>query len=64
MAGLGSYVLDVTAGRWSSSEVFDRLFGINNTYERNVEGWVALVHPDDREMMVGYFIDEVLGKGL
>ncbi|TRZ66712.1 MAG: EAL domain-containing protein [Rhodocyclaceae bacterium] len=64
VAGLGSYVLDIPSGRWKSSEVFDRLFGIDQTYERTVEGWAALVHPDDRDMMVDYFSNEVLGKGL
>jgi len=64
VAGLGSYVLDIPAGRWTSSEVFDKLFGIDKAHDRSVEGWVALVHPDDQQMMIGYFTDEVLGKGL
>ena len=63
VAGLGSYVTDIRSGIWTSSEVLDQLFGINKEYERTVEGWGALVHPDDRASMVTYFVDEVVGKG-
>ena len=63
IAGLGSYVLDISAGVWKSSDVLDALFGIDESYERSVEGWAALGHPDDRAAMVDYFANEVLGKG-
>jgi PAS domain S-box-containing protein len=63
IAGLGSYVLDILTGVWVSSEVLDKVFGIDKTYERTVAGWAALTHPDDRQMMVEYFTQEVLGRG-
>ena len=63
IAGLGSYVVNVGTGLWTSSDVLDQLFGIGKEYVRSVEGWAALVHPDDRAMMVAYFANDVLGKG-
>ncbi|MCY2926789.1 MAG: PAS domain S-box protein [Planctomycetota bacterium] len=64
IASLGSYVVDdVAVGAWRSSEVLDELFGIDETYERSLEGWVNLIHPDDQEMMAAYFRDEVCGQG-
>jgi len=63
LAGLGSYYLSFLTGRWKSSDVLDKLFGIDATYERSVEGWTKLVHPDDRPMMVRYFETEVVGQG-
>jgi PAS domain S-box-containing protein len=63
IAGLGSYVQDIPTGLWKSSDVLDSVFGIDEAYERSVDGWAALIHPDDRTMMVDYFRDEVLGKG-
>ena len=62
IAGMGSYVLDIPTGAWTSSEVCDGVFGINGSYQRSVEGWTALVHADDRAMMNDYFRDEVLGR--
>ncbi len=62
VAGLGSYVLDVSTGRWSSSAVQDQIFGIDASYERSIESWSNLVHPADRQMMIEYFRDEVLGR--
>jgi PAS domain S-box-containing protein/diguanylate cyclase (GGDEF)-like protein len=62
-AGLGSYALDIRTGRWSSSEILDAVLGIGSDYPHDVNGWTALVHPDDRAMMAHYFADEVVGKG-
>ena len=63
IASLGSYVLDIPSGLWRSSDVLDDLFGIDQTYPRSVEGWMALVYPADRAMMADYFKNEVLGQG-
>lgn len=62
IAGLGSYVLDIPGGVWTSSEVLNGIFGIDSAYVRSVEGWVALIHPDDQQMMADYFSNEVLGQ--
>ncbi len=63
IAGLGSYVLDIPTGRWISSEMLDQIFGIDGAYERSIEGWEALLHPNDRAMMVNYFRNDVIGQG-
>ncbi|MEI6560777.1 MAG: PAS domain S-box protein [Verrucomicrobiota bacterium] len=62
VAVMGSYILDIPAGLWRSSDTLDTVFGIDASYARTVEGWAALVHPEDREMMGEYFQCEVLGK--
>jgi len=62
IAGLGSYVLDIPTGRWSSSDVLDDIFGIDENYERSVAGWLSLIHPEWQERMGHYCSDEVLGK--
>ena len=63
IANLGSYALDIRTGTWKSSDVLDRLFGIDETYERTVEGWEMLIHPDDRMMMEQYLFSEIIGEG-
>lgn len=63
IAGIGSYWIDIASGLWTSSDVLDRLFGINKDYQRTVEGWAGVVHPDDRAMMVEYFTNDVIGHG-
>ncbi len=62
IAGLGSYVLDLRTMLWSSSDVLDEIFGIGPDYVRDVEGWTALIYPDDREPMAAYFKEDVLGQ--
>ena len=59
---LGSYVLDVASGLWTSTEVLDEIFGIGPAYPRNVEGWSNIIHPDDRAGMIGYLQSEVLTR--
>ncbi len=62
VANLGIYELDIAKGRWASSETLDLIFGICKTFERSVEGWVSLIHPEDREFMTAHFKNEVLGQ--
>lgn len=57
IARLGTYSLDLKSMIWTSSDVLDEIFGIGTGYSRNIEGWRALVHPEDRERMAGYFAD-------
>ncbi len=59
-ANIGSYKLDIGTGIWESSEVLDGIFGIDENFPRTVEGWLALVHPDDRAMMEDHFLNEVV----
>jgi PAS domain S-box-containing protein len=61
-AFIGSYKGDLFAGLWESSEVLDQIFGIDESYNRSVQGWLDLVHPDEREMMDRYFLEEVISK--
>lgn len=62
IAGLGTYILDINSGIWKSSEVMDLIFGIDESYLRDVAGWEALIHPDDKAMMHDYLLSEVLGR--
>ena len=60
---IGSYKTDFTSGFWESSEVLDQIFGIDKNYNRNIQGWLDIVHPDDREMMRLYVTNEVVSNG-
>ena len=62
IAGLGSYITDLRRREWTSSDVLDQLFGIGKDYVRNIEGWVALVHPDEQQKMIDHFVKEVIGE--
>ena len=62
VAHIGSYVLDIPSGKWTSSETLDTVFGIGKDYDRSVGGWSALIHPDDRERMNRHFAGIVADK--
>ncbi len=61
IARLGTYVLDIETGIWKSSEILDSIFGIEDSYEKTVENWANVIHPDWRQIMVDYFVNQVLG---
>jgi PAS domain S-box-containing protein len=62
IAAMGSYSLDFTTGLWKSSDILDRIFGIDAAYIRSVAGWGDLIHPDHRQQMDDYFTHEVMGR--
>ncbi|HEY4611907.1 MAG TPA: PAS domain S-box protein [Bacteroidota bacterium] len=63
VASLGHYVFDVATGSWTSSEVLDEIFGIDAQYTKNVEGWLAIVHPEQRADMAAYLANHVIKSG-
>ena len=62
VAKLGHYSFDIRRGIWSSSPGLDALFGIDDDFPHDVEGWLAIVHPEFRHEMERYLHEEVLGK--
>ena len=63
-AFIGSYKADFIAGYWESSEVLDTIFGIDTNYDRTVQGWLGIVHPEDRDSMCHYLQEDVIAKGM
>jgi PAS domain S-box-containing protein len=64
IAGLGSYALDFSSSTWTSSDVLDSIFGIDEKFEHSIAGWSDLIHPADRQHMTDYLANEVTGKHL
>jgi PAS domain S-box-containing protein len=62
IAGLGNYWIDLTTGNWQGSEIFDHFLGIDEAYERTMASWPLLIHVSDRQKMVDYFTNEVIGR--
>ena len=61
-AFIGSYKADFVKGFWESSEILDQIFGIDKNYNRSIQGWFDLIHPDDLLMMDNHFKENVIAK--
>jgi PAS domain S-box-containing protein len=59
---IGSYMTDLIANIWASSEALDIIFGIDKNYNKSTTGWVSIVHPDWQQELSDYLVNEVLGK--
>ncbi|PKO88046.1 MAG: hypothetical protein CVU18_08685 [Betaproteobacteria bacterium HGW-Betaproteobacteria-12] len=62
LARLGHYDFAPPADRWSCSPELAAIFGIDAGYPHTAAGWLALVHPEEREAMARYLQEEVLGR--
>lgn len=45
LAQIGAYWFDIRTGKWDSTPLFDQIFGIDDTYPKDIDGWSRLVHP-------------------
>lgn len=63
-AAVGHYSLDPVAGTWTGSAVLDEIFGIDDAYERTIDSWLAIVHPDDRNVIETCMRNHALGDCL
>jgi len=61
IARVGHYEFVLKTDTWSCSEALMDTYGIDASYVRDFSGWTAIVHPDDREMMTDYVVNEVFG---
>lgn len=62
VARIGSYDFDIVGDVWKSSTVLDEIFGIGPDDVRTMKSWSELVHPDDRQEMLLYFVNHVVGQ--
>ena len=58
-AHIGSYKIDFVAGFWESSEVLDQIFGIDKHYNRSIQGWLDILHPEEKDSFDRYLREEV-----
>ena len=62
-ARFGHYDYDITKDFWISSPTLDEIFGIGPGYSMTAAGWLALVHPLDRDLMQEYFVHQIIESG-
>lgn len=62
---IGSYKSEFSPNdKWETSEVCDLIFGINGDYDKTVQGWTELLHPDCADEMIEYLTKDVMQKNV
>jgi PAS domain S-box-containing protein len=62
IAHLGNFAFDIVDGTWTSSDELDELYGIEPAFERSLEEWSTIIHPDDRIMLEEFLANEVISQ--
>jgi PAS domain S-box-containing protein len=62
VAKLGHFVLDIASGRWEGSDALFTLMGIDASFDRTIDGWLRVVHPDHREAVRHHLLNEVIAR--
>jgi PAS domain S-box-containing protein len=57
---LGSYYYDIKGDNWISSKKLDEIFGIDAGFPKTSAGWSQIMHPEDREEMLKYLLEDVI----
>ena len=63
IANLGRYAYDLRSDRWTSSDILDDIFGIDDDYPRDARHWLDLVAPGFRQQMQTY-LQAIIGQRL
>ena len=61
VAGLGYYIYHYSTGRFTTSQPLDRLFAIPPDFEKTLESWEPLLHPDDSKRVLDAFRATIVG---
>lgn len=58
---IGSFDLDIVNDCWTDTAMLDEIFGINDSFRKNISGLLSLVHTDYLEQMQDYLKHIVIG---
>jgi len=60
IAQIGHYVYDIDTGYWQNSKSLDEIFSIDESYIRDVKGWINIIHTDYQAEMTKYLQYNIL----
>ena len=60
MANLGAFSINVNTGIWESSEILNKIFDIDDNYDKSFNSWLNLIHPEDKKMINDYYSNDIL----
>jgi len=60
----GHYIFNFKAEAWTCSKELDEILGLDDNFKKNVFGWLQVVHPDDKRMMLKCLQDDILTQHL
>ena len=62
IARLGSYCFDYANDAWTGTQILNDIMGIDDKYPKTLEGWKTIIHPDQKDEIITFFLGRIDGK--
>jgi PAS domain S-box-containing protein len=59
VARVGMYIYDIKTNTWTTSDILDEILGTDDSYVKDFEGWLNVIHPGDREEIISIFYETI-----
>ncbi len=57
---IGTYYQDIQNNKWTSSPIMNDILGLDEDYDKTLESWKKLVHPEQQTEIMSYFTNTVI----
>ncbi|TRX38302.1 PAS domain-containing hybrid sensor histidine kinase/response regulator [Flavobacterium restrictum] len=62
IANIGVYSIDMKTYQWTRNPILNEIFGIDSDFDLTSQKWLEIVHPDFRQSLIAYLMEEVIAK--
>lgn len=62
IAKIGIYSFDIVSNKWTSSEILDGIFGIDENFDKSMQSWLSIINEDSQKDVEEYLEKMVIGR--
>ena len=52
---LGTFTMNISSGKWQTSEILDSILGISSDFNKTADGLLKLIHPDYKKDLISSY---------
>lgn len=64
IARIGSYLCDIKTGVWSASPSLNEIFGIDDSFVKDIDNWSKLIAPEFAQETIAHYQSVIRGDGI
>ena len=59
---IGTYTIDFSSGIWIRSEMLNNILGIEDDFDKTIEGWKSIIYPTWQKTIEDHFVPKKVGN--